>query len=172
MAKRLKPPKHRFCPLCGKKLEKRADVDRTKRDICPDCGWVYYPYPYLSVTVLIRQNDQVLLVQRGEEPKKGLWQLPGGFIEFGEMPAETAAREVREETGLEIKVGDLIHLELIDDDPRGTILGFVYQGKVLGGKPRKDDEIAELKFFTLNSLPKLAFKIHRRLLRQLGGKIR
>ncbi len=169
MVKNLKPPTYHFCPLCGKKLVKRKDLDRSKRDVCPGCGWIYYPIPYISTTVLIRKNGQVLLVKRGEEPKKGLWQLPGGFIQFGERPSLTGKREIKEELGLEIEIGDLIHLDLITDDPRGTILGFVYEAKIISGKIRKGREIAEVDFFPLVKLPKLGFEIHRQLLRKLEG---
>ncbi|HUS51899.1 MAG TPA: NUDIX hydrolase [Candidatus Bathyarchaeia archaeon] len=171
MAENKKTPKYSFCPLCGTRLVKRKDFDQTRRHLCPGCGWVYYPHPFLSATVLICKGDKVLLVKRNQTPKKGLWQLPGGFVEFGEMPQETAVREVKEETGLKIKIEKLAHLEMIDDDPRGIILGFVYQAKIKKGKLGKDKEISAVDFFSLEKLPKIAFKIHHRLLAKKGGKI-
>jgi ADP-ribose pyrophosphatase YjhB (NUDIX family) len=167
MAQRFKPPKYCFCPLCGTRLVKREDLGRAKREKCPACGWVYYPHPFLSATVLIYKKEKILLVKRGEAPKKGCWQLPGGFVEFGEMPPKTAIREIEEETGLKIKIEKLVYLDLIEDDPRGTILGFIYQAKILSGKLKKNKEIAEIGFFSPKSLPKIAFKIHQRFLKKL-----
>lgn len=171
MAKKLKPPKFIFCPFCGEKLVKRADKDRARRDICPSCGWVYYPKPGLTVSVLIRQDKKVLLVKRGHSPKKGLWQLPAGFMEFGETPSRTGIREAKEEVNLDVKIGNLIGLDLVTDDSRGTILGFIYEAKVIGGKLKPGDDSVEARFFEPHSLPKIAWQNHRRVLQKLGGKV-
>lgn len=60
--------------------------------------------------VLIRETDerQVLLVLRGKEPAKGMWSVPGGSVELGETISEAAAREVREETGLDVEIGPVV----------------------------------------------------------------
>lgn len=171
MAKKLKPPKFIFCPICGKKLVKRADKDRARRDICPSCGWVYYPKPGLAVSVLVRLDKKVLLVKRGHSPKKGLWQLPSGFMEFGEVPPQTGIREAKEETNLDVKMGNLIDINLVTDDPRGTILGFIYEVKVVGGKLKPGDDSVETRFFSLDNLPKIAWENHRGVLAKIGGKI-
>lgn len=72
----------------------------------------FYPKaPRVGVgVVIIRETDerQVLLVQRGKEPAKGMWSVPGGSVELGETISEAAHREVREETGLEIDIGPVI----------------------------------------------------------------
>lgn len=171
MVKTLKPPKFIFCPFCGEKLIKREDEDRAIRDICPACGWVYYPKPGLTVSVLVRQDRKVLLVKRGHSPKKGFWQLPAGFMEFGEIPSETGIREIKEETNLDVKMGNLINIELVTDDPRGTILGFVYEAKIIGGELKPGDDSVEARYFSLDNLPKIAWEIHRRVLGKLGGKV-
>lgn len=80
-------------------------------------------YPRVGVGVVVFKDDEVLLVQRGQEPNKGSWSIPGGKQELGEMLVETAHREVREETGIHIDQPQLLEtLDLIDRDEAGAIL--------------------------------------------------
>jgi 8-oxo-dGTP diphosphatase len=70
-----------------------------------------YPLaPLVGVGAVIVQEGRVLLVQRGREPLKGRWSIPGGLIEIGEMLHEALVREVREETGLEVEPIELVEL--------------------------------------------------------------
>ncbi len=68
--------------------------------------------PIIGVGAVVVDQDRVLLVQRGREPSKGRWSLPGGVLELGESLADGVVREVEEETGLKVEVEELI--ELID----------------------------------------------------------
>jgi mutator protein MutT len=68
--------------------------------------------PIVGVGAVIVAGGQVLLVRRAHEPLKGEWSLPGGAVELGETLAEALVREVREETGLEVRVGPVV--EVID----------------------------------------------------------
>lgn len=63
----------------------------------------YPPRPILGVGAIVLAGDRVLLILRGKEPLKGYWSLPGGAVETGESVEEALRREVREETGLEIR---------------------------------------------------------------------
>lgn len=91
----------RFCPLCG---SERFEVNNGKSKRCEDCGFVYYFNPSAStVAVIVNQKDELLVVRRAKEPAKGTLDLPGGFSDCHETSEEGVAREVREETGLEVE---------------------------------------------------------------------
>jgi len=76
--------------------------------------------PFLGVGALIFDGDSILLVERGHEPLKGWWSLPGGILETGETLANGIRREVREETGLEVEPGAIFEIfERIMPDAEG-----------------------------------------------------
>src|SRR5437667_34281 len=99
---------HNFCPHCGHALERREVEDQRVRPVCPACNHIVYLNPLLAVGVIAERADgRVALVRRGEEPGRGLWGLPAGFMEIDESTEEAARRECLEETGLEIELGEL-----------------------------------------------------------------
>lgn len=82
----------------------------------------YPARPIVGVGAVVRKGDCVLLIQRGKEPGRGSWSLPGGAVELGESLRETAAREIREECGIEIAVGEVIEaFDFISRDDAGNV---------------------------------------------------
>ena len=80
----------------------------------------YPKRPILGVGAIVLKGDRVLLVERGSEPLKGLWSLPGGVLETGELLEDGVRREVREETGLEVRPLGVVEIfERIMRDPAG-----------------------------------------------------
>ncbi len=82
----------------------------------------YPDRPMVGVGVVVWRGPELLLIQRGKPPRAGSWSLPGGMQELGETVRETAAREVREETGVEILVTHLIDVvDTITKDDAGRV---------------------------------------------------
>lgn len=85
--------------------------------------------PIVGVGAVVVDRDRVLLVQRGRDPLKGKWSLPGGVLELGESLTDAVAREIQEETGLEVEPIELV--ELIDrvvreESPQGQRIRYHY----------------------------------------------
>ncbi len=119
-----------------------------------------HPYikPSLTVDMILVENGKILLIRRKHEPFKGMYALPGGFVEYGERTEDAAKREMKEETGLEVEVGRVVGVYSDPKrDPRDHTVTVVYEVKRKGGKIKGGDDASEAKFFSLNSLPPLAF---------------
>ncbi len=120
--------------------------------------------PLLTVDVVIRLPDEdgrIVLIQRRNPPPG--WALPGGFVDVGETVEQAAVREVREETGLEVRLGEL--LGVYSDparDPRGHTISVVFTGEARG-TPQAGDDAGAVQAFALDALPELAFD-HARIL--------
>jgi 8-oxo-dGTP diphosphatase len=112
-----------------------------------------------DAVIFCNKGEKVLLVQRGNDPFKGQWALPGGFLEDRERLEDGARRELKEETGLEVQ--DLHELRVFDTpdrDPRGRTISVPFYGEVANEEQVKGaDDAARAAWFSLNELPELAF---------------
>ena len=111
-----------------------------------------YRNPALAVDAAVRRGDQVLLIQRGNEPWKGAWALPGGFVDYGEDPTDAVLRELQEETGLNGRIIRLLDAKGDPNrDPRKHIVSIVYlieaEGEPVGG-----DDAADARFWPLQTV--------------------
>lgn len=165
---------YRFCPLCGTELVER-EVDGLPRMVCPDksCGFVYYQNPIPAAGAIIVKDDQVLLVKRAHPPRIGWWCFPAGFMEWNEHPEQTALREVREETGLEVRLKSFFEVYSGDDDPRTNAILLLYLADIVGGTLEASDDAEEVAFFPLDNLPdNIAFESHIQALADYDRRIR
>lgn len=144
----------RLCPRCGAGLD-RSEAPAEVR--CPACGFAAYANPKPAANGLVVDGDgRLLLARRGREPKSGLWDAPGGFVEEGEHPLRTLVRELREETGLEVEPGELagVWMDWYGDGPDAeSTLALYWHARVVGGEAAPADDVSELRWFAPDELP-------------------
>ena len=109
--------------------------------------------PRVGSALLVRDEaNRILLGKRNKDPLRGSWVIPGGKIHAFESIADAAARELQEETGLIVEVGDHFNVYEIINPPNEHRIVIYSWGQVTGGEPRASDDISELKFFELDEL--------------------
>ena len=155
----------KFCPRCGTALEVRALEDHRERPVCPACGFIVYLNPLVAAGVIAEREDgKIVLVLRGENPGKGLWGLPAGFMEIDETIEDTARRECLEETGLLIELGDLLGVWSYYHAPK-QMAGVVvlFGARVTGGTLAPGSDSVQVQFYSPDEIPeeRLAFNTHR-----------
>ena len=138
-----------------------------------------YKYPRPAVTadcVVIGSaadsSRYVLLIQRGNEPYKGCWALPGGFMDMDETLEQCALRELKEETGL-TPSGDITELKsfsTVDRDPRGRTITVAFLIEMPLAEAKGGDDAADARWFALNELPPLAFD-HDEIIKEALARI-
>lgn len=146
-------------------------------------GKYTYDYPRAALTtdcVIFGYDNtklSILLIQRGIEPYKGKWALPGGFVHIEETTEEGAKRELKEETGLEnIFIEQLYTFSDVNRDPRGRVVSVAYYALVNTTEhhPHAGDDAQKAQWFRMNDLPNLAFDhqlIIQKAIERLRGKI-
>lgn len=153
-----------FCPRCGHELVLREKDDGRLRPNCSNCGYTVYANPGVAVGVLVTDEEKrVCLVLRGEEPRKGFWGLPAGFMEGDETAEEGAVRECLEETGLEVELDGLfaVYSYAHPNRNRSGVL-LVYRARITGGSLQCGTDTTDVRFFAVDEmLPELmAFETH------------
>jgi ADP-ribose pyrophosphatase YjhB (NUDIX family) len=120
--------------------------------------------PVLAVAaVVVDDTGRVVLIRRGKAPDLGEWSIPGGAVELGESLADALRREIREETGLDVVVGELLEIyERVERDADGAIrFHFVvidYRCTVTGGELRAGDDAVEAVFVDPADLDRYALR--------------
>jgi ADP-ribose pyrophosphatase YjhB (NUDIX family) len=154
----------KYCVRCGTALTVAEQFGRA-RPVCPQCGWIYFADPKVAAAVLLVDGNRVLLVRRINEPARGLWTLPAGFVDAGEDPARAAERECREETGLIVRVMRVLDVIAGREHPRGADFVIVYEGQVVEGSLLAGDDADRAEWFDRAQLPPLAFRATQVILR-------
>ncbi len=154
-----------YCPRCGTALRRAQQFGR-ECPVCPQCGWIYFADPKVAAAVLVEKDGRVLLVRRVNEPFRGLWTLPAGFVDAGENPAQAAERECLEETALTIRTTRVLDVIAGREHPRGADFVIVYQAEVIGGNLKPGDDADEAGWFSRDDLPPLAFRATRQVLQE------
>lgn len=163
-----------YCPNCGEKIQPHANPFQQH---CESCHSDFFQNQNSTVCGVIIFEDKLLLAKRGRDPLKGLWDVPGGFVDPTEHPEAAVIREMKEEFGLDMKVDKL--LTILAPQP------YEFQGKTqyncdhlyllevetLEGISAQDD-VADFKLFTKDDLPPLeqcAFECTAWVVREFGS---
>ena len=140
----------RTCPRCAAALE-HADGSVS----CPDCGLTVYANPAPTASALVLDADgRVLLARRAGEPGKGLWDLPGGFMDEGEEPLATLRRELGEEAGVDVEPDEF--LGAVPDrygDAGAWTINFYWTARIVSGAPEAADDVEAFRWFGPDELP-------------------
>ena len=154
-----------FCHFCGNRLVEKT-VNGNTRLFCEKCNQPLYENPIpASCLVVIDKNERVLLVKRSVEPKKGVWCLPGGFMELGETPELAALRELKEETGLSGQIEMLLGITSNNSPQYDTVFMVGYLVKIYSGLLKAGDDASEAAYFHPDELPEVAFESHKKFIR-------
>lgn len=161
------PHGYTYCPKCGFTL-KLDLIDGVSRLHCGSCSFIFYQNPIPAVGAILLQNDEILLVKRKYKPRAGYWSLPAGFVEYSESIQHALLREIKEETNLDIEIGNVFEVFNAFDDSRYHVVVILYYAKIKGGKLKAGDDAMEVGYFQLHDeLPELAFSCHTKAIEKL-----
>ncbi len=143
----------KFCMLCGAPLENRS-IGGSLRAACTSCSYVHWGNYSIGVGALVMREGKLLLVRRAQEPGKGKWTNPGGYIEQLEPIEQTIVREVREETQIETRVRSVIAVRDLPRPIHNIYLAFSME--YLSGEPVPDQtEVDAAGFYSLEEMAEM-----------------
>jgi 8-oxo-dGTP diphosphatase len=124
-----------------------------------------FKHPLLTVDAVITTFDgRIIFIRRKNPPYKDSWAFPGGFVEYGETVEEAVMREVKEETGVKIKIRELLGVYSDPErDPRGHMITVCFLANKTEGELKADTDAVEVSCFTADEalLMNLAFDHHK-----------
>jgi 8-oxo-dGTP diphosphatase len=123
---------------------------------CASCGLVVYAHSSVTASAVPEDaRGRALLARRAIEPDRDRWDCVGGFVHEGEHPLDGLRREIREETGLGFEPARFLGIWMGTYEGRHT-LNLFWTGTLSPGAPRPDDDVAELRWFGADELPRPA----------------
>jgi ADP-ribose pyrophosphatase YjhB (NUDIX family) len=163
---------YKFCPCCGGRLEKRLiKPQEPRRLVCAACDFIFYVDPKLSVIAVIPMDEGVVMVRRSIEPGYGLWVVPGGFVDLGEVVEEAVVRETQEETHLTVRPLRLLNIYSYRN--HRTVIA-AYLTEYVSGVLAAGDETLEARVFGFQEIPwpQIAFSSTKEALRDYISRFR
>ena len=162
------PQPFNYCPRCGHPLKDTFRYGKERRT-CDACGFIHFRDPKVAAVVFITEGSRVLMVRRKVDPQQGKWALPAGYIDYGEDPRKAAVREVREETGLDVRITGLIDVLGPDSRQEGPAsIVLLFEAEQVGGVLQAQDDVDRAVFFAPDEVPlgEIAFDSTRLLIEQ------
>jgi 8-oxo-dGTP diphosphatase len=160
-----------YCLLCGTPLVTRV-IEGREVEACPNDDFVLWHDPKVTTAVVVEVEGGVVLGRRAIEPGRGLWCLPGGFVNDDEDPWAAAARECMEEICAPVEQTRLIGVYHIAKRGAPSMVGIAYLARLAAGsRPSPGAEMLEVRVFALDTLPQIAFPSHRKVLDDYAGAL-
>ncbi len=163
-----------YCARCGSSMVRRIpEQDNRERWVCPACNNIQYDNPRVIVSCLAYQDDRVVWVRRAEEPRRGYWVIPAGFLETDESLAQGAARELQEETQLQL-VTDSLELYTLGTLRYTNEVYIVFRGQLLNEEYSPNHEVLEVGLFNEQDAPwsELAYPVMEDYIRRFYRELR
>jgi 8-oxo-dGTP pyrophosphatase MutT (NUDIX family) len=143
-----------FCAQCGHALTERLVAGKL-RPTCPACGLAVFADPKLAVAALLECDGRMLMGRRSRHSASpGKWSFPAGYVDRGERVEDALVREVREETGLDVRIDALLGIYSATGNP---VALAVYVATAVGGVLAPADDLTELAYFPFDVPPEPAF---------------
>ena len=170
---------YNYCPKCGVSYTEEVlnnFLKDKKRLFCKKCGFIFYNNPKPAVSAIIRnKSGEVLFTKRAIEPYIGWWDLPGGFMEYGESPEEALVREVKEELGIDAVIKNFLgtfhqfYENLGRKDEKYSLIVLIYLIELQNNTEIKvGDDVEQYNFFSLINFPKrIAFSGQRKFIKKV-----
>jgi len=162
---------YKFCPHCGGALAERLiKAGEPKRLVCTRCDFIFYIDPKLAVLAVVPLDGGVVMVRRAIEPGYGMWVVPGGFVDVGEIVEDAVVRETLEEANLTVRVNRLLNVYSYHTS-RTVVLGYLTE--YLSGVLAPGDEELETRIFKPQEIPwdQIPFRSTRDALREYLGRV-
>ena len=151
----------KYCHWCGTILTVKK-LNETDKHYCNTCDRFIFEDPKLAVVVLVSNGSKLLLVKRAIEPALGKWSFPSGYVDLGEAVETAAVREVKEETGVDIKINFLVGAYSSSSRP---LVLLAYGAEVSDGITKLNHEVLDLGYFSPECLPDMPFPHDDEILR-------
>lgn len=153
-------PAVRFCVRCGAALLRREHQGAV-RPGCTACDYVHFFDPKVAAAAWIEEEGRVLLVRRAVMPQRGLWTIPGGYVDAWEDPASAVVRECAEELGVAVELTGLLDVVAGREHPLGAGFVIFYSATLRTRALLPADDVDQAGWFAAHELPELAFEATR-----------